>query len=428
MRKLFVLVLSLAVMATLLVAPVYAEEQTVINMFYGTDPTGALKQIIEAFEEKYPQYKVNWVEAPASQDTAHDMLVTSLAAGESVYDVYSCNVIWPAEFSQAGYCLPIDRFIEADDVDLDDYSQGYVDAYTFQGKMWGMPWYGAVGQLYYRTDIIDTPPATWDELIEMAKAHMGENGTSVGYLMQAAQYEGLVCNALEFIASYGGTVVDGDGNITINNDGVRNALTMMKKIVDSGIVPENFSAFMENECQNMFANGDAVFMRTWAGHYASAVNPEMSKVAENVGGNFKHFRRDTALTALAGPAANVGITMLALMLHNTLLSLGAFWELPQGLAYLDLFFQYVAILSANLAVFNLLPIPPLDGSKVLYVILPRGICEKLLRYERFGFFLLAVLLWTGVLDAPLNFLRSGLIRLLWPICNWPVELLLHLFH
>lgn len=283
MRKLFVLVLSLAVMATLLVAPVYAEEQTVINMFYGTDPTGALKQIIEAFEEKYPQYKVNWVEAPASQDTAHDMLVTSLAAGESVYDVYSCNVIWPAEFSQAGYCLPIDRFIEADDVDLDKYSQGYVDAYTFQGKMWGMPWYGAVGQLYYRTDIIDTPPATWDELIEMAKAHMGENGTSVGYLMQVAQYEGLVCNALEFIASYGGTVVDGDGNITINNDGVRNALTMMKKIVDSGIVPENFSAFMENECQNMFANGDAVFMRTWAGHYASAVNPEMSKVAENVG-------------------------------------------------------------------------------------------------------------------------------------------------
>lgn len=95
---------------------------------------------------------------------------------------------------------------------------------------------------------------------------------------------------------------------------------------------------------------------------------------------------------------------------------------------MDLFFQYVAILSANLAVFNLLPIPPLDGSKVLYVILPRGICEKLLRYERFGFFLLAVLLWTGVLDAPLNFLRSGLIRLLWPICNWPVELLLHLFH
>ena len=100
----------------------------------------------------------------------------------------------------------------------------------------------------------------------------------------------------------------------------------------------------------------------------------------------------------------------------------------QGLAYLDLFFQYVAILSANLAVFNLLPIPPLDGSKVLYVILPRGSVRSRCGMSVLAFFLLAVLLWTGVLDAPLNFLRSGLIRLLWPICNWPVELLLHLFH
>lgn len=283
MKKILGLLLTMTILATLLVAPAYAQEQTVINMFYGTDPTGALTQIIKAFEEAYPQYKINWVEAPASQDTSHDMLVTSLAAGESVYDVFSCNVIWPAEFSQAGYCLAIDRFLEADDIDLDAYSQGYVNAYTFQGKMWGMPWYGNVGQLYYRTDIIDTPPATWDEMIEMAKAHVGEGGTSVGYLMQAAQYEGLVCNALEFIGSFGGTVVDGDGNITINNDGVRNALNTMKKIVDAGIVPENFNAFMENECQNMFGNGDAVFMRTWPGYYATAVNPESSKVAENVG-------------------------------------------------------------------------------------------------------------------------------------------------
>ncbi len=76
----------------------------------------------------------------------------------------------------------------------------------------------------------------------------------------------------------------------------------------------------------------------------------------------------------------------------------------QGLAYLDLFFQYVAILSANLAVFNLLPIPPLDGSKVLYVILPRGSVRSFrCGMSVLAFFLLAVLLWTGVLDAPFEF-------------------------
>lgn len=284
MKKMLSMILAVAcLMMALGTLPAMAEEQTVINLFYGTDSTGALQQIIDAFEAAYPQYKVNWIEAPASQDTSHDMLVTSLAAGESVYDVFSCNVIWPAEFSQAGYCLAIDRFLEEDDFDLDDFSQGYVDAYTFQGKMWGLPWYGNVGMLYYRTDIIDTPPTTWDELIEMAQAHAGEGGTKTGFVLQAAQYEGLVCNALEFIGSYGGTVVDGDGNITINNDGVRKALTKMKEIVDSGIVPENFNSFMENECTNMFLAGEAIFMRNWPGTYASAVDPEMSQVSENVG-------------------------------------------------------------------------------------------------------------------------------------------------
>ncbi len=145
-------------------------------------------------------------------------------------------------------------------------------------------------------------------------------------------------------------------------------------------------------------------------------------------GYFKHIRRDTAITALAGPVANVAITMLALMLYSVIIGLSAFRSLPQWVEYVDLFLAYTALLSANLAVFNLLPIPPLDGSKVLFSFLPQKYYGKLLQYERYGFLLLAVLLWIGVLDRPLTFLREGLIRLLWPICSWPVEQLLHFFH
>lgn len=283
MKRLLGFLVALSLLLTIVIAPAAAEDQTVISLFYGVDATGAMAQIIASFEAAYPQYKVNWVEAPASQDTSHDMLVTSLAAGESVYDVFASNVIWPAEFSQAGYSLPLDRYIERDGLDMNEYSQGYVNAYTFQGKMWGMPYYGNVGILYYRTDIIDTPPTTWDELIAMAQAHAGEGGTKAGYVMQAAQYEGLVCNALEFIGSYGGTIVDGNGDITINNDGVRNGVAEMKKIVDSGIVPANITAFKENECTNMFLAGEAIFMRNWPGIYASAINPEKSQVTDKFG-------------------------------------------------------------------------------------------------------------------------------------------------
>ena len=108
-------------------------------------------------------------------------------------------------------------------------------------------------------------------------------------------------------------------------------------------------------------------------------------------GNFKHFRRDTAITALAGPVANVLITALALLLHSTTIGVYLRWDRPQWLLYVDQFFQYTAVLSAGLAVFNLFPIPPLDGSKVLFSFLPRPMYGKLLQYERFGFLVLLFL-------------------------------------
>ena len=77
-----------------------------------------------------------------------------------------------------------------------------------------------------------------------------------------------------------------------------------------------------------------------------------------------------------------------------------------------LFFQYTAILSAGLAVFNLFPIPPLDGSKVLFALLPDETYGAILRYERFGMLLLVVLLFLNVLDQPLFAMRNWLLDLL----------------
>ena len=78
-------------------------------------------------------------------------------------------------------------------------------------------------------------------------------------------------------------------------------------------------------------------------------------------------------------------------------------------------------ISAGLAVFNLLPIPPLDGSKVLFSFLPAQWYWNLMRYERYGMLLLMGLLLTGMLDVPLNFLREGLLGLLLPISEWTFE-------
>lgn len=140
-------------------------------------------------------------------------------------------------------------------------------------------------------------------------------------------------------------------------------------------------------------------------------------------GYFQKPKLGMAISALAGPLGNVLLSALAAAGYTV----SMFYAIEFELAFLEIladFFYVVFYLSAGLAVFNLLPIPPLDGSKVLFSLLPEPAYWKLMRYERYGMLALMVLLLTGVLDIPLNILRDGLIGLLAPISRWTLELLL----
>lgn len=142
--------------------------------------------------------------------------------------------------------------------------------------------------------------------------------------------------------------------------------------------------------------------------------------------NFKHPVRDMAITAAAGPLSNVILAFLALCVRA-----GALYvNLRTGGAisgFVVTFFEYVAILSVGLAVFNVIPIPPLDGSKVLNALLPQRIYYKILRYERYGFLVMMLVLYTGVLDTPLFFCRSALITGLSKLAAFPFYILQHIF-
>lgn len=140
---------------------------------------------------------------------------------------------------------------------------------------------------------------------------------------------------------------------------------------------------------------------------------------------FKNPRAGMAITALAGPLSNVFLSAVAAAGYTASMFYAIYFELT-FLETLAEFFFVVFYLSAGLAVFNLLPVPPLDGSKVLAVLLPEAWYWKLMRYERYGMYALMALLLTGALDRPLDFLRNGLIDGLVPISEWTLELLLAL--
>lgn len=142
---------------------------------------------------------------------------------------------------------------------------------------------------------------------------------------------------------------------------------------------------------------------------------------------FKNPKRGMAITALAGPVSNVILTFFALLIRSVLLYFYLYHSNNTALQLVIELVEYTAIISAGLTVFNLIPIPPLDGSKVLYSFLSDRAYLKLMQYERYGMLVLMAVLFLGILDIPLQFLRSGLLEVLSRLAWFPFELLQMLF-
>lgn len=126
-------------------------------------------------------------------------------------------------------------------------------------------------------------------------------------------------------------------------------------------------------------------------------------------------KRDMALVALAGPLSNLLLAILALFLYGVLMT--PLEKSAAGGIVSELILT-TATLSVSLAVFNIIPIPPLDGSKILFSLLPDRVYRRVLRYERYGMILLLVLVATGLLGRPLGTASMWLFSKLWCFAKW----------
>lgn len=133
--------------------------------------------------------------------------------------------------------------------------------------------------------------------------------------------------------------------------------------------------------------------------------------------NFDNPKRDMAITALAGPVANLIIAFVASFLTNLFYFLYVTFNLT-FLLYLYFFFQYISTINIYLAVFNLIPIPPLDGSRLLNAFLPDRVYYQIMRYERYLFLLVLILCYTGVLGGPISWASTAINRFFLNITGW----------
>ena len=205
-----------------------------------------------------------------------------LGAKASDVDVYMVDVVWPGLIGNS----LLDLTSAVPKSVLDTHFQPIVKNNTLNGKLIAVPWFTDGGVLYYRSDLLKkygfaAAPKTWSELQMMAqKIQDGERKTDpkfTGYVFQGKNYEGLTCDALEWVNSYGGgTIVDSTGKVTINNPKAVAAVKMLSSFVGT-ISPEAVTTYDEEGARNVFQAGSAAFMRNWPYAY-SLGNSEKSPV------------------------------------------------------------------------------------------------------------------------------------------------------
>lgn len=265
-------------------------------------------EIIALFEAEHPGLRVVREIGPHSSTAFHDMLTQKLKNKSPDTDVFLMDVIWPPEFAAAGWAEPLDRFFPP--AQRAGFVAGALRANTWRGGLYGVPLFIDCGMLYYRSDLLDrygfAPPATWPELARQAAAIVqGEALRGVrlaGFSGQFKQYEGLVCNMLEYILGNRGSIIDEQtGDPALARPAALAAVGFVRDRLIGVAAPRGALTYEEPESLALFIQGRAVFHRNWPYAWEAAQNPHRSRVAGRVGiAKLPHFPGGASCSALGG--------------------------------------------------------------------------------------------------------------------------------
>lgn len=237
-----------------------------INWFAGRDTSGHTPKQVEAFNAQSNNIKINYQEQGANTDQLREKLVTVLSAKDSAADLVSLDVPFVPEFAAAGWVTTVDDALPQGE--RGQFFKGTLDGATYDGKLYGVPWYNNGPGLFYRKDLLDAagiqPPKTYDQLLDAAKRLQTPEVN--GFIAQTGQNEGGMITWLEYLWGHGGDIVDDKLNVVVDRGtaGVEALQKLLDFMYKDRILPEaTLTMLVGNDATNVFTDGRAAFLRFW---------------------------------------------------------------------------------------------------------------------------------------------------------------------
>ncbi len=250
----------------------------VITLYYA--PEENLPQVVqECTEAAEGRYRIDYQVLPRGADDQRVQMVRRLAAEDPDMDILGLDVTWTQEFASAEWIREWtgENRAEAEEGTL----PAPLESAQYEGRLYAAPKNTNVQLLWYRTDLMDEPPATWDEMIEMAE-ELRAAGEPYQVITMGAQYEGLVVLYNTLVASAGGEIINPEGTEAVIDEGAVRALELLQRFATAGITSPSFENAIEDDARLEFQSGDAAFQLNWPFVYP-AMQADAPDLAENVG-------------------------------------------------------------------------------------------------------------------------------------------------
>ncbi len=246
--------------------------------------------------QSHGKYTISYQQLPTSADGQRQQLVRRLAAHDNTIDIMGLDVTWEAEFAQAGWILPWTGSNKQQAEN--DTLKPMLETATWKGKLYAVPDNTNTQLLWYRSDLVKTPPATWAEMINDS-IRLAKEGKPHLIEIQGAQYEGVTVWFNTMLASAGGSVLTPDAQHVSLGKPAITALTIMKKLATSVAADPSLDVQQENDNRLAMEANTAAFQLNYPFVYPSmkADNPKM----------FKNFKWALYPSVVAGQPAHVTI-------------------------------------------------------------------------------------------------------------------------